>query len=400
MEIVKTVVIILLISCASFSQNLNQNLKKRNEELSKLRKEVEALEKKLLETSRKERESYNALQTINQKIFALNKYITALETEIAYSNRIIDSLQAQKKAVDHEYEKIKTLYAKSIKFSYKYGQTTFLQSIFNSKSVYEAVARYKYLKNVAQKTREHSQKLKFYSQKLDSIASEVASQNSRKKSLLENLSKEKLNLLNSQKTYKNLIASLKINKFALLDEIKLKKQAQEEIKNIIVKLNEEKKRNIEQDKKVVSTESSKSSEKKQKNNDFINQYGKLPWPIRGGKLVREYGLQRNQNLNTVTMNYGIDIKAGNSKDVVAVAEGVVSAINWVPAYGPVVIISHPQNLKTVYARLGEIYVKEKDKVTQGSVIGKVAASLEGDILHFQIWNERSAEDPMDYLATQ
>ena len=92
------------------------------------------------------------------------------------------------------------------------------------------------------------------------------------------------------------------------------------------------------------------------------------------------------------------MKVSGDKNVKAVAEGVVSAIDWVPGYGSVVIVTHKGDYRTVYSHLDDILVSEGDKVKTGSLIGKVGESLEGNILHFEIWNSRDHQDPLTWLA--
>ena len=82
----------------------------------------------------------------------------------------------------------------------------------------------------------------------------------------------------------------------------------------------------------------------------------------------------------------------------AVAEGIVSVIDWIPGYGSVIIITHKNEYRTVYSHLSDLYVSEGDKVKMGSVIAKVGESLEGNILHFEIWNSRSNQNPEVWLV--
>ena len=76
----------------------------------------------------------------------------------------------------------------------------------------------------------------------------------------------------------------------------------------------------------------------------------------------------------------------------------VSAIDWIPGYGSVIIVTHKGDFRTVYSHLGEIFVNEGDKLISGNLIGKVGESLEGNVLHFEIWNSRNNQDPEIWLA--
>ena len=85
-------------------------------------------------------------------------------------------------------------------------------------------------------------------------------------------------------------------------------------------------------------------------------------------------------------------------NVKSAAEGVVSAIDWIPGYGTVIIITHKEGFRTVYSHLSEVFVKEGDKVKLGSVIAQIGESIEGNIVHFEIWNSRINQNPEIWLA--
>jgi murein DD-endopeptidase MepM/ murein hydrolase activator NlpD len=114
-------------------------------------------------------------------------------------------------------------------------------------------------------------------------------------------------------------------------------------------------------------------------------------------VVRKFGESLNPKLKTLTVNYGIDIRASGDMSVKCVAEGVVSAVEWLPGYGTVLIISHKGNYRTVYGHLSDVFVKEGDKVNTGGMIAKVGESLEGNILHFEVWNGRQNVNPEIWL---
>jgi murein DD-endopeptidase MepM/ murein hydrolase activator NlpD len=124
----------------------------------------------------------------------------------------------------------------------------------------------------------------------------------------------------------------------------------------------------------------------------------MTWPLQKGKIIRKFGENKNKNLNTVTLNYGIDIEAGKDKNVRSVAEGVIAAIDWLPGYGNVVIVSHKDSYRSVYSHLAEIFVNEGDKVKAGSVLAIVAEGLDGEVMHFEIWKSRDKQNPELWLA--
>ncbi len=57
------------------------------------------------------------------------------------------------------------------------------------------------------------------------------------------------------------------------------------------------------------------------------------------------------------------------------------------------LISHNEDYRTVYGHLAEIVVPEGDKVNVGTVLAKVGESVDGEVLHFEIWKARLNHDP-------
>ncbi len=124
----------------------------------------------------------------------------------------------------------------------------------------------------------------------------------------------------------------------------------------------------------------------------------MNWPLHKGKIIRKFGENKHKSLNTVTLNYGVDVKADKDKNVRSVGEGVVAAIDWLPGYGNVIIISHKNNYRTVYSHLSEIFVSEGDKVKTGSVLALVDEGIDGFVLHFEIWKGRDKQNPELWLT--
>jgi len=192
-----------------------------------------------------------------------------------------------------------------------------------------------------------------------------------------------------------------------------KENQKKKIRDLIVKLVEEaeRKRKAEEELKrkemLASTETKTKKEKIQTEYDvnlsttslgsFTEMKGKLNWPISKGKVVRGFGESLNPKLKTLTVNYGIDIRASGDLSVKSVGEGVVSAVEWLPGYGTVLILSHKGNFRTVYGHLSEVFVKEGDKINTGGLIGKVSEGVDGNILHFELWNGRQNVDPLTWL---
>ena len=102
---------------------------------------------------------------------------------------------------------------------------------------------------------------------------------------------------------------------------------------------------------------------------------------------------------------GIDIEASADSQVVAVAEGTVTAIYNDDRYGLSVEITHPSHVITIYSNLADSseLVEVGDVVTAGEIIGGVGStglfeSLEPAHLHFEMLIDGAYVDPADHIT--
>ncbi len=131
---------------------------------------------------------------------------------------------------------------------------------------------------------------------------------------------------------------------------------------------------------------------------FESKRGKLRWPVAEGSLAARFGPQRHPTLKTITQNTGIDIAVKAGTPVIAVAEGSVARIWWLPWYGNLIIINHPNGYRTIYTHLDDIMVVEGQKVKEGDIVATSGESVDGPRLHFEIWKDHEKQDPELWLA--
>jgi murein hydrolase activator len=131
---------------------------------------------------------------------------------------------------------------------------------------------------------------------------------------------------------------------------------------------------------------------------FGSLRGRLPWPTEG-RIVTTFGAQVHPRFGTRTIRNGIDIEAGEGRDVAAVYAGHVIYTGWFKGYGNLVILDHDNEYYTLYAHMAEIGVKEGDDVRQGQRIGTVGdtGSLEGPRLYFEVRYQGKPQDPEQWL---
>ncbi|MEN3038027.1 MAG: peptidoglycan DD-metalloendopeptidase family protein [Candidatus Kryptonium sp.] len=213
-----------------------------------------------------------------------------------------------------------------------------------------------------------------------------------KKILVSQKEREEINLQASIiKEKREILAKIRKDKRNLQIQLERRKKAIKELEIVIAKLiEEERQRKLEE--KKIDVEIPKIE------GNFAKLRGKLPWPVDNGKIVSRFGEQIHPTLKTITLNYGVDIAVPENSPVKAVADGIVSKIFWLPSFENIIIITHDGSFRTVYANLSDIFVSEGERVRSGQVIGRSGDSIEGSIVHFEIWYERQQQNPEIWLS--
>lgn len=392
----------------SFPQS--EDISQKKSELSSIKTEINNLEKELASKSAAEKKSFEAVENLNKQNFLINKVLGQLRTEINKKENEIKIVERKIKQTESEIKILQDNYATYVKAIYKKGQYNELESLFDAASLQQAVMRTYYLQVFAKQREKDLTKLKDKKSELDESKALLKKERNEKLLLAKARDDEKKVLTQKLNERKTALNSIKKNNKELKKVIVAKKEAQKKTEQLIAQLIE---RDAAANKdQLVSTDKSAGEKNKIKDENVGYEYdlstasfasfaelkGKMIWPLHKGKVIRKFGENKHKSLNTVTLNYGVDIKADKDKNVRSVGEGVVAAIDWLPGYGNVIIISHKNNYRTVYSHVSEIFVTEGEKVKSGSVLALVDEGIDGYVLHFEIWKGRDKQNPEQWLA--
>ena len=389
----------------------------KESELDSIKTDIKNLEQDLASKSAEEKKSFESIENLNKQNYLLNKILGQLRSEIKEKENEIVKIQKKIVGIESEITTLKDNYAKYVTAVYKKGRYNELESLINSESLQQAMMRTYYLQVFSQNREKDLIKLNDKKSELASTELLLKKEKNEKLALAKSKDDENKVLIAKLNDKKEILKSIKKNKNELRKLIVAKKEAQKKTENLIARLIEEeerRKKELELKQKEMLASAEVSSEQKNKikaeNNEFdydlgtstFSSFAKLKgnmiWPLYKGKIIRKFGENRNKALNTITLNYGVDIKAYKDKNVHCVGEGVVAALDWLPGYGNVVIVSHKDGYRTVYSHLSEIFVSEGDKVKKSSVLALVDEGLDGYVLHFEIWKARDKQNPEHWLS--
>jgi murein DD-endopeptidase MepM/ murein hydrolase activator NlpD len=117
---------------------------------------------------------------------------------------------------------------------------------------------------------------------------------------------------------------------------------------------------------------------------------RLLWPTSGHVITQYYGWKHT----------GVDIDGDFTSPIYAAADGVVEKAGWNSGgYGLMVLIDHPNGMKTRYGHSSKLFVKAGDIVKKGEVISMMGTTgrSTGTHLHFEVYNNNVRGNPLAYI---
>ncbi|MEM6368915.1 MAG: M23 family metallopeptidase [Myxococcota bacterium] len=131
---------------------------------------------------------------------------------------------------------------------------------------------------------------------------------------------------------------------------------------------------------------------------FEAHRGRLAWPVRG-RVEVPFGHVVHPRTGVVFEQKGWDLRADRGTPVAVPFRGRVRYASLIEGWGQVLVVQHPPEGFTVYARLDSIEVEAGEDVQAGQLVGTVGSggSRKGAHLYFEIWVDDRARDPARWL---
>lgn len=357
--------VLLIILLFTFSVALKgQTRAELEEQREKALAEIAYVDNLLKETEEQKTENMNSIRIIGNKLSLREKVIMGMQEEISLLRERINLNTLAIEMMEDDLDKLKKDYARAIINFYR-AQKGFpeLVYILSAKDFNQGYKRIKYLQQMTKfrrreseiilELKEHIENSKERLQNDLQKISDLKSREEQQESLLQGEQERK------QKIMKTLITREK----QLRAEFEEKKRKAKNIENAIAKILE--------DERNRSVSSDMTPEMKLIGEDFIQNKGRLPWPVERGIITSHYGIQNHEVLKNLTENnVGIEITSSGKAVARSVFNGEVTAISPITGANITVIISHGK-YRSVYTNIVNVRVKQGDKVTTKQEIGDV-----------------------------
>mgnify|MGYP000557858960 CR=1 FL=1 len=321
---------------------------------------------------------------LNQQLIDISARITDLENQLTAKSEDIqetkDELAGAKEREAQQYADMKV----RIQFIYENGQTSYLEALLSSRNISEFLNSADYIAQIQSYDR---QKLTEYQDTVESIVNLEAQ--------LEQEYTDLEALKSTVESNKATVAAMMRQKESELADISgdiedaqsdadyyaAEIQAQEELIAAI--------KRAEAEKAAAGVE------------EHPYTGGAFRWPCPSStRVTSDYGTRVSPMSGASSNHKGIDIGASAGADIIAAADGTVTAASYSSAAGNYVMIDHGGGLYTVYMHASSLLVSPGQTVSAGDVIAKVGSTgiSTGSHLHFGVSLNGSYVSPWSYLG--
>lgn len=384
------VIIFLSIPLLLISQEDTQQLNSAKRQLKQIRTEINQLQTELDQTEEKLESELSEAQNLDRQINLVQKALSLLKKEINKNTSNISSISGQINVLKSQISALQELCGKQILFAYKHQRGKQLAWILGSESLHQAMIRYLYFNKISEQARSYYDRLTEKRTELSNLQVKLQTELEEQRQLAANKEKDQDELETKQVTREKIINKITQNKTLLAKAIDEKRRNYQQLEKLIAELERQK------PERKLAVEDQTRWEKL--SGDFNKNKGKLNWPV-NGKVVHRFGKYQNPELKTVLNNTGIDIRAEKGTEIRCVFPGIVSLITYMSGFGNTVIVDHNNSYYTVYTHMDEVQVSKFQFIESGEIIGAVgtSGSLEGAMLHFEIYGNNTPLDPLSWL---
>ncbi|MBC7695920.1 MAG: peptidoglycan DD-metalloendopeptidase family protein [Burkholderiales bacterium] len=389
--------------------------------------DIKQLNSQLSQTKANKKSQINTIVVINTKIKVREELISTINTELSQINARIKKNVTEVNALKASLDKLKGEYAKMIYFAQRNQDSyTKIMFLFSSGNFNQAYMRIKYFQQYAAFRKKQADEILATQVILNDKLKELETQRHEKNVLLGNEKEEKTQLDGEKQQQEIVLSSLQQQEKELKEELEKKKRDAENLQIAIKRLIEaEIKRKVEESAKIAAEKAAKAEKNKNKSKtksktetktpevkvtspelteeaealgaDFSSSRGKLPWPVTKGVICQPYGEYEHPAIKGFMMNNnGVEICANKGSQARAVFEGEVTSIAISPTGGKLIIIRHGEYL-SVYSNIGDVFVKQGDKVTIKQNIGTILDEDGKTSMNLQIWKGQKTMDPSGWL---
>ena len=384
-----------------------QDISSQESRRSALQRDIAKLEKQIQENASKSSNALNELTLVREQISTHRNLVEESEREVRMLDDSIAVRQADAERLQQRLETMERYYRLLVRNAYKNRDARLWYSyLLSSKDFGQASRRYNYLRELSRQMSTQARRLEDTRAALEADLAHLVELREEANAIRAEQEKELKSLRRAELRSDELVANLRKDKNLYEKQLETKRKQVEalnrEIERIIAQAIEDARKKTEAAEKEKKTGGSTTKETPRTidyklSGEFAANKGKLPWPA-DGPVVERFGKHNHPVYTTLVMpaNNGVNIGLSHDDEIRAVYDGEVKRVIVMPGYGRCILVQHGDYF-TFYCKLGQVEVKSGDKVTTGQVLGRVD-TIDGQTqLHFEVWKEKTPENPENWL---
>lgn len=357
--------------------------------------EIAYVDNLLKSTTKEKAESMKSLSIISKKLNLREAVLGGMREEINLLNYRIELNTLAVRMMEEDLISLREDYARAVVNSYrsKKGNPE-LVYILSAEDFNQGYKRLKYLQQLTKFRRREAEIIMELKEQIENSKTKLQTDLANISDLKSKEEYQKDLLQKERSRKQTMVKSLSRKEKQLAKELDEKKKIAKKIENEIVRL-------IEEERKRTKT-STVTAEQKLIGDNFLDNKGRLPWPVDQGIVTSRFGIQKHPEFKYLTEdNIGIEITSSGRITAKAVFKGVVARVFSIPGANMTVIVRHGVFL-SVYANLVNVKVKAGDEVALKQVIGDVYSDPKensNSVLKFMIFeNDKKYLDPELWLT--
>ena len=386
-----------------------QTKKQLERDKAKIEREIARLSTQLSNAKKTTKASANQINLIKKRINERNNLINNINKQMGMLDRQITKTEDSLRVVRGQIDSMKNEYAKVVRTLYGLRQNLNSTTLVLDNEAYNySYLKLKYFNEYSRYRKHQATTIRRREVQFQDMSLDLQRQRKEKSSLLSQEKKQKDALAREQNQQQQKLQKSQQDEKSLKQQIAKKEKQKQQLQNQIQQLI-----NAEVSKTASATTGSSSSSKGSTKTstteksggkvysdaasaDFVQNKGRLAWPVYYRSVSREYGLYTHSS-GGQNRNYGIDLNCAAGATVSAVFNGTVARVFTAPNGSKGVIIRHGSYM-TVYAGLGTVSVSQGTKVTTRQAIGTVYSSgEETSEFSFQVWCGHDSLNPRHWL---
>ena len=405
MRKIRTQHIILLFFLFLFSTSIKAQTQKQQEleeRKQEILREIRQINSLLFKDRKKEKNILTKVEDVNYKVNVRKNLIKITNQQANLLTRQINKNQNDISTMRDELKILKDNYAEMIVKSYKSkNEQSKVMFLLSSDNFQQAYKRLQYIKQYADYQKQQGEEIKKRTIELQETNKKLLTQKAEKQKLIAENKKAQVELEKELEQQNDLMKSIRKSMNKYTSQIKTKQREANRIDKQIEKLIREAiaSSNRRAGRSASASGFALTAEAKALAANFVNNKGKLPWPVEKGVVKLRYGKQPHPVVKTVTIqSNGVRIATEESAKVRSVFEGEVLAVQAIKRGNLTVLVQHG-NFITAYKNLSKVFVKKGDKVVTKQNIGEVFTNPTNSetVLSFSVFKDAKTQNPAEWI---